>query len=166
MSKGLVIEGEKYTGIFSGEMGSGNFEGGSEYATYRYNAYWYSGSGIIRDKSKKRYFFRFRTRDFREQYCAEGKDWLDRNYSLEESIVHFDQKEPFSNCGPDFRPVVVNGMYKKIVDLSLGEIIEQVKTSKDAIPMIEPKELELKDLVERGFCADENRQICFSFAKK
>ena len=26
----LIIEGEKYTGIFSGERGSGNFEGGSE----------------------------------------------------------------------------------------------------------------------------------------
>lgn len=165
MSRNLVIEGERYTGIFNGARRSGTFEGGSEYSTYTYTAYWYEGSGIIKDKNKRRYFFAYKTECFRESYCTQDEDWLGKNYSLEESIVHFNQKGPFSIWDPDFKPVVVDGMYKKIVDLSLREMIGQVNNSENDIPIITPKRLELKDLVERGFCADKNGQICFPFAK-
>lgn len=156
MDETLIIEGERFLGKFKAIKQTSEFWGGSEYTTHTYTGFWYEGTGLIKDReTAKTYFFALRTPRFREGH--------ENDYTLEESIVHFNQRGPV--YAGDFEPKVVNGMYKNIVDLSLGNMISQAETSEEDIPTITPKRLKLDDLVERGYCVGRDGQIQLAFSK-
>jgi len=160
MGEIITIDGEKFLGKFKASRRFDDFRGGSEYTEYTYKGYWYEGTGIIEDKkSKEKYVFALRTDHFEERYSP--KEWSKENYNLEESVVNFNQKGPFYG---DSKPEVVDDMYKKIVDLSLGDMVSQVKNSKESIPTVIPKELKLDDLVKMGYCVGEDGQISLAFS--
>lgn len=59
----------------------------------------------------------------------------------------------------------MNGMYKKIVGLILDDMVLQVETSGEDIPIVTPKRLKVDDLVEMDYCVDKNGQIHLAFSK-
>ncbi|MEK6872842.1 MAG: hypothetical protein AABW90_02420 [Nanoarchaeota archaeon] len=56
-------------------------------------------------------------------------------------------------------------MYKKIVGLILDDMVLQVETSGEDIPIVTPKRLKVDDLVEMDYCVDKNGQIHLAFSK-
>jgi hypothetical protein len=152
----LTIEGERYRGIFDATLKTGE-AGGKEYSS-PYDVYWYSGTGVIRDKKeKKQYVFSLVTKSFEERYSPQ--DFFKENCTLEESIVHFNQKNTYRY----FIPEIIPGKYEHVVDMSLEKIIAQIRKSKEKIPAIEPERLGAEDLIEKGFCFDETGQIHLPF---
>ena len=148
MGRDLTIEGERYISRFKAERRTKEFWGGSEYTEHTYDGYWYQGPGIIEDKKTgEKYFFELNTNHFRERSSQ-------NNYSLEESIVNYNQKGSF--FAGDFKPELVDGAYAKIVDMALGQLVSRIKESKEDIPTVAPVKLKLVDLVELGLCIEEN----------
>ena len=155
MKETLTIEGERFIGSFRASRRTGEFWEGSEYTECKYEGYWYDGAGFIEDKHRgEKHFFALHTPHFR-QYVSED------NYTLEESIVNYNQSGPFYW---DPKPQLIGGAYRKIVDISLGEIVSQVRQSEEGIPVVEPKRLEFEYLVKMGYCADRNGQLNFQFS--
>ena len=145
-----TIEGEKLLGKFRVGIRTDEFWGGSEYTEYKYKGFWYEGVGLIEDKETgKKYSFALVTNHFRGT--------PENNCTLEEAIVNFNQRSPF--YAGDFKPKVVNGFYKRIVDLSLRDLVSQVEDSNEDIPEITPKRLRVDELVEKGYCSEEDGQI-------
>jgi hypothetical protein len=159
----LTVEGERYKGIFDAEMNTEKKPGCGEYSS-SYYAYWYSGTGIIKDKkNKKKYVFSLCTETKEERHCSEGEDFFKKNYTLEESIVYFNQKGSIYWFENNFIPQLVPGKYAKIVDLCLEKIISKIKESKKAIPTIEPGRIKPEEMIERGLCFDKEGQIHLPF---
>jgi hypothetical protein len=156
MGETVTIEGERFLGYFKASMRNGTGEGGSGYTAHTYDTYWYEGTGIILDKeTREKYFFALDTKRFQEAFSPE------KNYTLEESIVYFNQKGPF--YAVDIQPKLVNGMYKKIIDLSLENLVAQVKVTLDDIPTAHPVLLKPENLVLQGLCAGKNGQMYLPF---
>ena len=162
------IGGEKYSGIFKGNLLTEEREHDSMYHNYLYTDYCYKGSGIVKDKNTgEKYFFMFETEHFEEYFSyPKCENWAEKNYSLEEGIVCFNQKGPFDGIWDEPKPVVVDGMYEKIADISLKNIVEQVKSSSVELPLIRTKRMKVKDLAEKGFCVGKNGQIWIPFPRE
>lgn len=155
MDQELNLEGERYNRRFCAELRTSECWGGGEYTEYKYNGYRYEGAGIIEDKSNgEKYFFMLRTNNFKPHYDNFNEE---KDYNLEESIVYFNQKEPF--YAGDFRLRPIEGAYEKIIDLSLENIVSQVKASKKDIPMVSPIMLRSDELIRLGLCPDRHGQL-------
>lgn len=161
MEENTIIEGERYYGVFAAKLRKSRRWGGSEYTEYQYDSYNYDGAGFIEDKQTGELnFFAFETDFFRE--LGSSSSWAQQNYSVEESIIYFNQKGPF--YAGDFKPKVLSGRYKQIVDLSLVDLVSQAKQSEKQLPTVTPKRLALEKLVELGLIAGEEGQVQIAYA--
>jgi hypothetical protein len=130
MGETYNIAGARYVGTFRAERRTGTIRG-KEYSGDT-PGYWYKGPGIIEDReTKEKYFFLLNTDPVRE-----------KDYTLEQSVVNFGQREQ--------EVVVLDGNYPKIIDLSLGHIVSQIRDSEEKIPTVKPTKLELASLIEQG----------------
>jgi len=146
----LIIEGNRYKGIFNAKKETSEFWGGQSYTSYKYDASWYEGTGIIKDKKTgKKYTFALNTPRFEQ--VKKG------DFTFEESVINYGQKSS------DPKSIVVPGKYKNIIDIGLERIISKIKDSKKEIPSITPEKLKAEELVERGLCFDELGQRHLAF---
>lgn len=145
-----IIEGERYVGKFAVKR-RGDIVFGGAYSTYDVGGYYYEGPGIIEDKKTDEIcFFFLRT----NTVMRRGPE-----YALEDSIVDFGQKDRKP------APVLVEGLYSRIIDLSLAGVIAQVQGSEEEIPTVETKRLNFDDLVANGFFVRDDGQMYLPFFK-
>ncbi|MFQ5475075.1 MAG: hypothetical protein ACE5DM_04530 [Candidatus Nanoarchaeia archaeon] len=136
MEEELTIEGERFLGKFKVCKRTREVFRGGEYVEANYADHWYEGAGLIKDKVLGRaYFF----------YLVTYRQY--RNHTLEEGLVDFDPRWP---CHVNSRVIVVEGMYKTIIDLSLRDMVSQVESSTEDLPTVYPLRGDLDDLVARG----------------
>jgi hypothetical protein len=149
----IVIKGKRYKAVFNANFKSEHAikGGGDHYSSdIEYVAYWYFGAGIIRNlQTRKKTFVMLQTSRNEMQSKPE------ENYTLEESVVLFGQKDYYRT----FKPKAVESRYSEIVDLSLQELILQAESSKEKIPTVTPKNLDFEMLVKKGLCYDKDGQI-------
>ena len=145
MIENLTLEGERYIGEFKA-----NLKDDSISHTYISEmSSWHEGAALIEDrKTGKKYFFVLDTHHF-HFYSRD-------DYSLERCILDHSVR---SGWGEYFKPKVVDGMFKKIIDLGLADIVSKIEVSKDKIPTITPEGLCLNQLVKLGYCHEDDGQI-------
>lgn len=150
MSETLKINGERYTGHFVANRIENEFWVGSEYTTALHRGHRYTGTGLIIDSTNgERHYFALQTERFDDSEAGD--------YSLEDSIVYFNQKGPFYG---ESKPILTSPeAYKKIVDMSLGRIVAKVRGNKEKIPIITPEKMKLEDLVNMGLILSKTGQV-------
>jgi hypothetical protein len=129
-----IIEGKKYSGLFKGSFMSGDVWKGGEHTKLKYTQGWYQGAGIIKEKdSNEEIYFMFETiglevnEKARENYELRPnlEDYLINNYS------ELENKE------------LVMEKYKETVDIILEDLFKKAKNSKEKLPVLTPKKIEL-----------------------
>ncbi len=160
MGSTLILEGEYYLGRFVASRGELPDIVGKEYAQHDTNFYCYEGAGIVANKDSSHMdtvFFGFCT----DRFERNSDGWINGQYSLAELIVYWGQRER-AVC--DVREYgggleVVDGMYPKIVDLSLGTIFERAKGSTDRIPYFQGSDKEGFNFSHRLSLPFLNREV-------
>jgi hypothetical protein len=144
----LTLDGEKFLGKFKAERKTQKFWVDLHYSGYEVKEYWYEGTGQIEHKPlQETQSFNLLTPRFRDFFPLP-------NYDLEQSIINFDQNNPLLP-----KTQIVEPMYRKIIDLVLGNMFVQTIFSQEDIPIITLKKLDSKKLIEKGYCVGEDRQI-------
>ena len=148
MSDEEIIEGEKYRAVIKAERKERKYIGGREYCTYEVFECWFTGTGLVEDKStKEKQFFHLVTR-----YIEDKK-----NLILRDAIVDYNQNGPF--YAGDIKPLLASSdSDSKIVDIVLENIKEQILNSKSEIPIVTPRKLNIDALIERGLILDKEQQ--------
>lgn len=144
----LTITGQKYTGTFRGECVAREIWYGSSCSQSSIDGRFYEGTGLIKElDSSEPYFFTFSTAPY-DRY-----DWR-KPKNLEESLVNVVSKRTRVN-----KDNVKIEIYKKIVDLALSKIVEEVSSSEFQIPEVRVSELNCELLIECGYLPGENGQL-------
>lgn len=151
----LSVGGIKYFGIFNTKKIKMEWSERGDYEDYGRRGYFFSGAGLIIDKStEEKHFFRLETG------CVEDNI----GSTLLDLVVDYGQKKHLY-LGV-FRPRLVNNdAHDKVVDLSLEKMISLVKKSEEAVPTVRPESLDVDTLVEMGLCYDRDGQLHIPVAK-
>jgi hypothetical protein len=152
----IKLKGETLEGTFRGRLMSREGWAGSEYTERECTYCWYEGCGIITDNDNK-YFFSFRTASREKKYHPND------DLTLDESLVYLGGRGyPYErNCQDRgiSRTRIVPDRSSQLMDYALSDFVSQVKASDEEIPEVIPKELQLDDLIEKGFCYEDCGQM-------
>ena len=150
MNERLMLEGERYLGHFKATRNSRDVWRGTHGGEYEKTSSWYKGAGLVIDKTNNnKYFFVFQTPSF-EDPCP----------TLQESLVDYGQHDRrFRELRGLPLSQVVDGMYPKIIDLSLESLALLVERLHDPLPEVRIPLLSEQELIEKGLLVSKKEQL-------